>query len=167
MLSRFRTNRTLVGDSGDPTGAEKVRAEDKTGRIVPARRGLAGTVGHRRRGGVRCFPVHGPAFVGERLVVVPNDPEDTGSAGVFLFHLGAKRPVQEIDFHQKGAGGDTRFLGVCEVQGQTLRLCISSQVGTRAISLEPGTRQTLLVARRVHWNAKGVDNDTPRDKLTR
>jgi uncharacterized protein (TIGR03067 family) len=106
-------------------------------------------------------------FVGERLVVVPNDPEDTGPAGVYRFHLGAKRPVQEIDFHQKGGGRETRFLGIYEVQGETLRLCLSSQLGTRAISLEPGMRQTLLLARRVHWDGKSVDNGTRRDKLTR
>jgi RNA polymerase sigma factor (sigma-70 family) len=88
-------------------------------------------------------------FVGERLLAVPKGPEDTGPATVYRFRLGARRPVQEIDLYQKAASGETRFLGVYEVRGDELRLCLSARLGTRAITLEPTRKQALLVARRI------------------
>jgi RNA polymerase sigma factor (sigma-70 family) len=88
-------------------------------------------------------------FVGERLLVVPNGPDDAGPATVYRFRLGAKRPAQEIDLCQKAGSGDTRFLGVYEVRGEHLRLCLSARLGTRAITLEPTRKQALVVARRI------------------
>jgi RNA polymerase sigma factor (sigma-70 family) len=87
-------------------------------------------------------------FAGGRLLAVPNSPED-GPASVYRVHLGAKRPVQEIDFSQKGDAGGTRLLGIYEMKGEELRLCLSGQQGTRPSTLEPGPKQALVVARRV------------------
>ncbi len=88
-------------------------------------------------------------FAGERLLVVPNGPDDTGPASVYQVHLGARRPVREIDLCQKGDAGGTRSLGIYDVNGDELLFCLSAQQGTRPTALEPGQRQALLVARRV------------------
>jgi RNA polymerase sigma factor (sigma-70 family) len=88
-------------------------------------------------------------FAGERLLAVPNGSDDSGPASVYQVHLGARRPVQEIDLSQNGDSGGTRLLGIYDVSGNELRLCVSAQQGTRPTILEPGTTQVLLVARRV------------------
>jgi RNA polymerase sigma factor (sigma-70 family) len=88
-------------------------------------------------------------FIGQRLLVVPNGSEDTGPASVYLFHLGARRPVREIDFFQKADPEGTRLLGAYDVKGDELRLCLSARVGTRSVTLEPSKAQVLLVARRI------------------
>jgi RNA polymerase sigma factor (sigma-70 family) len=100
-------------------------------------------------GAYDCFRQTDLVFVGERLLVVPNDPEGSGPASVYRLHLGAKRPVREIDFTQKADAGGTGLLGIYDVQGDELRLCLSARQGTRPITLEPGQKQALLVARRV------------------
>jgi uncharacterized protein (TIGR03067 family) len=88
-------------------------------------------------------------FAGDRLLAVPNGPDDTGPASVYQVHLGARRPVQEIDFSQKGDAGGTRSLGIYDVKGDQLVLCLSARQGTRPSTLGPGPGQALLVARRV------------------
>jgi uncharacterized protein (TIGR03067 family) len=88
-------------------------------------------------------------FVGHRLLVVPNDPDDSGPATVYRVHLGARRPVQEIDFSQGTDAAGTRMLGIYAVEGEELRLCLSAQQGTRPTTRQPGRTQALLVARRV------------------
>ena len=83
------------------------------------------------------------------MLAVPNGSDDSGPASVYQVHLGARRPVQEIDLSQNGDSGGTRLLGIYDVSGNELRLCVSAQQGTRPTILEPGTTQVLLVARRV------------------
>jgi uncharacterized protein (TIGR03067 family) len=88
-------------------------------------------------------------FVGERLVAAPSGSDDFSPAGVYQVHLGAKRPAREIDLTQKGEAGGTPFLGIYDVKGDELLLCLSAQQGTRPTTLEAGRKQALLVARRV------------------
>ena len=88
-------------------------------------------------------------FVGERLVAAPTGSGDSAPASVYQVHLGAKRPVQEIDLTQKGEAGGTRLLGIYDVKGDELLLCLSARQGTRPTTLEAGQKQALLVARRV------------------
>jgi RNA polymerase sigma factor (sigma-70 family) len=88
-------------------------------------------------------------FAGERLLAVPNGSDDSGPATVYQAHLGARRPVQEIDLSQKGGAAGTRLLGIYDVKGDELRLCLSAQRGTRPTTLEAAQKQALLVARRV------------------
>jgi RNA polymerase sigma factor (sigma-70 family) len=88
-------------------------------------------------------------FVEERLVAAPTGSDDSAPASVYQVHLGAKRPVQEIDLTQKGEAGGTRLLGIYDVKGDELLLCLSAQQGTRPTTLETGQKQALLVARRV------------------
>lgn len=98
-------------------------------------------------GGERAFDVYTNTdlvFLDERLLVVPNDP-NAGPATVYRVHLGAKRPVQEIDIYQ----GGTRILGVYDIRQDELWLCLSNRRGTRPTNIEPSKTQTLLVARRI------------------
>jgi RNA polymerase sigma factor (sigma-70 family) len=102
-------------------------------------------------GGERAFDVYRHTdlvFVGERMLVVPNDPNDTGPATVYRVHLGASRPVQEIDLYQKAAD-ETRTLGIYEVRKDELRLCLSNRRGTRPTNFEASKTQAVLVARRI------------------
>jgi RNA polymerase sigma factor (sigma-70 family) len=87
-------------------------------------------------------------FVGERLLVVPNDSKDTGPATVYRVHLGTKRPVQEVDFYRPGSS-ETRILGVYEVRKDELWVCLSNRNGTRPTNVESTKTQALLVARRI------------------
>jgi RNA polymerase sigma factor (sigma-70 family) len=104
------------------------------------------------QGGAGAYKVYREmdlVFAGERLLAVPNGSDDTGPASVYQVHLGAKRPVQEIDFSQKGDPDGTRLLAIYEVRGDRLLLCLSAQQGTRPSTLEAGQHQALLKARRV------------------
>jgi RNA polymerase sigma factor (sigma-70 family) len=86
---------------------------------------------------------------GGRLLAAPNGSDDYAPASVYRVRLGAERPVREIDFSQKGDAGGTRLLGIYEVKGDELRLCLSARQGTRPTTLMPGAKQALLVARRI------------------
>jgi uncharacterized protein (TIGR03067 family) len=88
-------------------------------------------------------------FVGERLVAAPSGSDDFSPASVYQVHLGARRPVQEIDLTQKGDAGGTRLLGIYDVKGDELLLCLSAQQGTRPSTFDAGPKQALLVTRRV------------------
>lgn len=88
-------------------------------------------------------------FVGERLLAVSSDPEDIAPATVYRVHLGANRPIHEIDLYQESHPGETRVLGLYEVQVDELRVCLSARRGTRSTTLEPTKTQALVVARRL------------------
>jgi uncharacterized protein (TIGR03067 family) len=112
-------------------------------------------------GGEKSFAViehNDLVFVGERVLMVPSDPGDTTPPSVFRFHLGAKRPLREVDLYQKANDDGSRFLGVFDVKGNELRLCLSNRTGTRSASLEPTKRQALIVARKVDLDDKPVDS---------
>jgi uncharacterized protein (TIGR03067 family) len=99
-------------------------------------------------GGEKAFDVFKHTdlvFLGERLVAIPND---TGPAAVYRVHLGAKRPVQEIDLYHKPTD-ETRILGVYEVRKNELRICLSNRTGTRPTNVEPSKTQALLLAERI------------------
>jgi uncharacterized protein (TIGR03067 family) len=100
-------------------------------------------------GAYDCFKAMDLIFAGDRLLAVPNGPDDTGPASAYQVHLGARRPVQEIDLSQKGDAVRTRLLAIYDVKGDELRLCLSARQGTRPTALEAGQKQALLVARRV------------------
>jgi RNA polymerase sigma factor (sigma-70 family) len=134
------TSPASEGKKGDPQSQPQGPSSPKgTWRVVSVRGG---------EGAYDSFRQTDLIFAGERLLAVPNGSDDSGPASVFRVHLGAKRPVQEIDLSPKGDAGRTRLLGIYEVKGDELLLCLSAQQGTRPVTLEAGKQQALLVARR-------------------
>ena len=87
-------------------------------------------------------------FVGNRMLVVPNEPDMDGDASVFRFRLGAERPHREFDLIRKEDGRESRHLGVYAIDGDVLRICLGEE-SVRATTFTPGPKGLLLVARRV------------------